>query len=37
MKNRYKILTIYRDFAKMIETRYSKVIKVFRFDNAREY
>ena len=37
IKNRYEILTIYRDFAKMIETRYSKVIKVFWFDNAREY
>ena len=37
MKNRSKILIIYRDFAKMIQTKYSKVIKIFRSDNAREY
>jgi transposase InsO family protein len=37
MKNRSKVLTIYRDFAKMIQTQYSKAIKVFRSDNAREY
>ena len=37
MKNRSEVLTIYRDFAKMIETQYSKVMKVFRSDNAREY
>ena len=29
MKNRSEVLTIYRDFAKMIQTRYSKTIKVF--------
>ena len=29
MKNSFEILTIYRDFVKMIETQYSKVIKVF--------
>ena len=37
MKNHSKVLTIYHDFAKMIQTQYSKVIKVFRTDNAREY
>jgi hypothetical protein len=37
MKNRSEVLTIYRDFAKMVQTQYSKSIKVFRFDNAREY
>jgi hypothetical protein len=37
MKNRFEVFTIYRDFAKMIQTKYSKAIKVFRFDNAREY
>ena len=37
MKNRSKDLTIYRDFAKMVQTQYSKAIKVFRSDNAREY
>jgi hypothetical protein len=29
MKNRFEVLTIYRDFAKMIQTKYSKVIKIF--------
>ena len=37
MKNHSEVLTIYRDFAKMIQTKYSKVIKIFRSDNAREY
>ena len=37
MKNRSEVLTIYRDFAKMIQTQYFKAIKIFRFDNAREY
>jgi transposase InsO family protein len=37
MKNRSEVLTIYRDFAKMIKTKYSKAIEVFRSDNAREY
>jgi hypothetical protein len=37
MKNRSEVLTIYRDFAKMVQTQYSKAIKVFRTDNAREY
>ena len=36
-KNRSKLYQIYRDFTKMIETRFSKPIKVFRFDNAQEY
>jgi transposase InsO family protein len=37
MKNRSEVLTKYRDFAKMIQTQYSKAIKVFRSNNAREY
>jgi transposase InsO family protein len=37
MKNRSEVLTIYRDFAKVVQTQYSKAIKVFRSDNAREY
>ena len=37
MKNHFEIFTIYRDFAKMIQTQYSKAIKLFRSDNAREY
>jgi hypothetical protein len=36
MKNRSEVLTIYRDFAKMIQTQYSKTIKVFRSNNVRE-
>ena len=36
-KNRFELYQIYRDFIKMIETRFSKPIKVFRFDNAQEY
>ena len=37
MENRSEVLTIYRDFAKMVQTQYSKTIKVFRSDNAQEY
>ena len=36
-KNRSKLYQIYRDFTKMIETQFSKPIKVFRSDNAQEY
>ena len=36
-KNRFELYQIYHDFIKMIETRFSKPIKVFRFDNAQEY
>ena len=36
-KNRFELYQIYRDFTKMIETRFSKPIKVFRSDNAQEY
>ena len=36
-KNRSELYQIYRDFTKMIETRFSKPIKVFRYDNAQEY
>ena len=36
-KNCFKLFQIYRDFTKMIETRFSKPIKVFRSDNAQEY
>ena len=36
-KIRSKLSQIYRDFTKMIETQFSKPIKVFRSDNAQEY
>ena len=36
-KNRYELYQIYRDFTKMIKTRFSKPIKVFISDNAQEY
>ena len=37
MKSRSEILPIYSNFAKMVETQFSKRIKTFRFDNALEY
>ena len=36
-KNRFELYQMYRDFTKMIETQFSKAIKVFRFDSAQEY
>ena len=35
-KNRSELYQIYRDFTKMIETQFSKPIKVFRSDNAQD-
>ncbi|XP_065627419.1 uncharacterized protein LOC136066661 [Quercus suber] len=37
MKSRSEILSIYSNFAKMVETQFSKHIKTFRSDNALEY
>nr|CAN70361.1 hypothetical protein VITISV_033646 [Vitis vinifera] len=37
MKSCSEILSIYSNFAKMIETQFSKRIKTFRSDNALEY
>jgi len=37
MKSRFELLDIYRNFAKMVETQFSKRIKDFRSDNALEY
>ena len=37
MKSHYEILPIYSNFAKMVETQFSKRIKTLRFDNALEY
>ena len=36
-KNRFELYQIYRDFTKMIETQFSKPIKVCKSDNAQEY
>ena len=36
-KNSSELSQIYSDFTKMIETQFSKPIKVFRSDNAQEY
>jgi hypothetical protein len=37
MKSRSELLDIYRTFAKMVETQFSKPIKAFHSDNALEY
>ena len=36
-KNHSELYQIYRDFTNMIETQFSKPIKVFKSDNAQEY
>ena len=37
MKHCSKLLQVYSNFAKMVETQFSKHIKIFRSDNALEY
>ena len=37
MKYRSELLQVYSNFAKMVETQFSKCIKIFRSDNALEY
>ena len=37
MKHRFELLQVYSNFTKMVETQFSKRIKIFRFDNAFEY
>jgi hypothetical protein len=37
MKSRSKLLDIYRNFAKMVQTQFSKRIKAFYSDNVLEY
>ena len=37
MKHCSKLLQIYSNFAKMVETQFSKRIKIFRSNNALEY
>ena len=36
-ENRHELPQIYINFATMIKTQFSKVIKVFRCENAMEY
>ena len=37
MKHRSELLEVYSNFAKIVETQFSKRIKIFRFDNTVEY
>ena len=37
MKYHFELLQVYSNFAKMVETQFSKRIKIFQFDNALEY
>ena len=37
MQHRSELLQVYSNFAKMVETQFSKCIKIFRSDNALEY
>ena len=37
MKHRSELLQVYSNFAKLVETQFSKRIKIFRSDNALEY
>ena len=37
MKHHLELLQVYSNFAKMVETQFSKRIKNFRSDNALEY
>ena len=37
MKHRSELLQVYSNFAKIVETQFSKRIKIFRSDNALEY
>ena len=37
MKYRSELLQVYSNFAKMVETQFSKRIKIFRSDNALQY
>lgn len=37
LKNRSQLQQTYYDFASMIKTQFSRVIKIFRSDNAQEY
>ena len=37
VKYRSELLQVYSNFAKMVETQFSKCIKIFQSDNALEY
>ena len=37
MKHQFELLQVYCNFAKMVETQFSKHIKIFQSNNAIEY
>ena len=37
MKHHSELLQVYSNFAKMVETQFSKCIKIFQSDNTLEY
>ena len=37
MKHRSELLQVYSNFAKIVETQFSKRIKIFQFDNTLKY
>ena len=37
MHNRFELAQIYRIFAQMISSQFSKAIKIFRINNVKEY
>ena len=37
MKHHFELLQIYSNFAKMVETQFSKRIRIFQYDNALKY
>ena len=37
MKHRFELLEVYCNFAKIVETQFSKRIKIFQSDNALKY
>ena len=37
MKHRFELLQVYSNFAKIVETQFSKCTKIFGSDNAFEY
>jgi hypothetical protein len=37
MKHRLELCSIYQNFARMVDTQFSRPIKIFRFDSGGEY